>query len=151
MTSCLLRKKISIGLHPKFNSVNNVKLPISKLNVNIQIYIKQIMYINFLWLMKIKKIEVTSGLATNIKVQAGKIFVAPGENGNFMNLQENIFIEEMAFPALFPYGIGGYLSSNFLSGSDIGFANYRRNCIMLADPKFRNDQIYLFFLLLVKK
>ena len=49
-----------------------------------------------------KKIEVTSGLATNIKVQAGKIFVAPGEKGNFMNLQENIFIEEMAFPALFP-------------------------------------------------
>ena len=98
-----------------------------------------------------KKIEVTSGLATNIKVQAGKIFVAPGEKGNFMNLQENIFIEEMAFPALFPYGIGGYISSNILSGSDIGFANYCRNCIMLADPKFRNDQIYLFFLLLVKK
>ena len=94
--------------------------------------------------------EVTSRLATNIKNKAGKIFVAPGEKGNFMNWQENIFIEEMAFPALFPYGIGGYLSSNFLSGSDIGFANYLRNCIMLADPKFRNDQIYLFFLLLVK-
>ena len=62
--------------------------------------------------------------ARNIKERAEKIYVAPGEKGKFMNWQENIFIEEMAFPALFPYGIGGYLSSNILSGSDIGFANY---------------------------
>ena len=57
----------------------------------------------------------------------------------------------MAFPGLFPYGIGGYLSSNILNGSDIGFANYCRNRLLSADPKFRNDHNYLFFLLLVKE
>ena len=96
-------------------------------------------------------LDFTSKTARNIKEKAGKIYVAPGEKGKFMNWQQNIFIEEMAFPALFPYGIGGYLSSNILSGSDIGFANYCRNRIMSADPKYRNDQNYLFFLLLVKE
>ena len=89
--------------------------------------------------------------AKEIRKKGEKIYVAPGEKGKFMNWQDNIFIEEMAFPALFPYGVGGYLSSNILSGSDIGFANYCRNRIMSADPKFRNDQNYIFFLLLVKE
>ena len=86
-----------------------------------------------------------------IHEKARKIFVAPGEKGKFVNWRQNIFIEEMAFPALFPYGIGGYLSSNILNGSDIGFANYCRNRLLSADPKFRNDHNYLFFLLLVKE
>ena len=89
--------------------------------------------------------------ARKIEKRAKKIFVAPGEKGKFVNWKQNIFIEEMAFPNLFPYGIGGYLSSNILSGSDIGFANYCRNRLLSADPKFRNDHNYLFFLLLVKE
>ena len=49
-----------------------------------------------------------------IEENGEKIFLAPGEKGKFVNWRQNIFIEEMAFPALFPYGIGGYLSSNIL-------------------------------------
>ena len=86
-----------------------------------------------------------------IEENGEKIFLAPGEKGKFVNWRQNIFIEEMAFPGLFPYGIGGYLSSNILNGSDIGFANYCRNRLLSADPKFRNDHNYLFFLLLVKE
>ena len=89
--------------------------------------------------------------AKTIEKNAKKIFLAPGQHGNFVNWRENIFIEEKAFPALFPFGIGGYLSSNILSGSDIGFANYCRNRILSCDPKFRNDHNYLFFLLLTKE
>ena len=33
----------------------------------------------------------------------------------------------------------------------MGFAAYCRNRLKSADPKFRNDQIYIFFLLLVKE
>ena len=33
----------------------------------------------------------------------------------------------------------------------MGFANYCVNQILSADPKFRNDSTYLFFLLLVKE
>ena len=38
-----------------------------------------------------------------------------------------------------------------LRKSDMGFANYVKNRIMSADPKFRDDPSYLFFLLLVKE
>ena len=98
-----------------------------------------------------EKVDYATNSAKEIKEKAKKIYVAPGEKGKFINWQENIFTEEMAFPALFPFGCGGYLSSNILSGSDIGFANYCRNRIMSVDPKFRNDQNYIFFLLLVKE
>ena len=93
----------------------------------------------------------TSEIVRKIEEKAQKIFVAPGQEGKFMNWMEDIFIEEMAFPSLFPYGIGGYLTSNILRGSDIGFANYCKNRILSADSKFRNDHIYMFFLLLVKE
>ena len=81
-----------------------------------------------------------------------KICIAPGEYGTFQNWGDDVFIEEKAFPHLFPYGIGGYLSSA-LDGKDydMGFANYVRHRVMSADPKYRKDYIYLFFLLLVKE
>ena len=41
-----------------------------------------------------------------------KIAVAPGEGGKFENWGEDIFLEEKCFPELFPFGVGGYLSTN---------------------------------------
>jgi hypothetical protein len=81
-----------------------------------------------------------------------KICIAPGEYGTFQNWGDDIFIEEKCFPHLFPFGIGGYLSTA-LEGKDhdMGFANYVRHRVMSADRKYRQDYIYLFFLLLVKE
>ena len=81
-----------------------------------------------------------------------KICVAPGEDGKFQNWKKDVFLEERCFPEKFPYGTGGYLSSQINdSESDMGFANYCINQIMSCDPKFRQDSAYLFFLLLVKE
>ena len=79
------------------------------------------------------------------------INVAPGEKGEWINWKDDVFIEEKMFPNLFPYGIGGYISSNILKQNDSGFSNYIKSRILSADPKFRNDSSYLFFLLLVKE
>ena len=38
-----------------------------------------------------------------------------------------------------------------LKKSNVGFANYIKNRVLSADPKFRNDASYVFFLLLVKE
>jgi hypothetical protein len=81
-----------------------------------------------------------------------KIAVAPGEFGSFQNWGKDIFLEEKIFPEKFPFGTGGYLSSCIDNPeSDMGFANYCVNQILSADPKFRSDSTYLFFLLLVKE
>ena len=53
-----------------------------------------------------------------------QIFVAPWEGGKWKNWQSELYLEEKLFPALFPYGIGGYLSSNMLRQNNMGFANY---------------------------
>ena len=80
-----------------------------------------------------------------------KIFLAPGEEGSMQNWQSDVFLEEKLFPALFPFGIGGYMSSNVIRSSNIGFANYVKSRLLCADPKFREDPYYMFFLLLVKE
>ena len=80
-----------------------------------------------------------------------KLSVAPGEKGKWMNWLEDIFLEEKLFPDLFPYGIGGYLSSNMLKNSNMGFSNYIKSRLLSVNPKFRNDPFYIFFLLLVKE
>ena len=85
------------------------------------------------------------------KKVADKIAVAPAEKGKWMNWQEDLFLEEKLFPGLFPFGIGGYLSSNMIRERDMGFANYVRSRILSANDKFRKDQFYIFFLLLVKE
>ena len=81
-----------------------------------------------------------------------KIPVAPGEHGVFKNWGDDVFIEEKCFPELFPYGVGGYLSALINhKEDDMGFANYVKHRILSADPKFRKNSAYLFFLLLVKE
>ena len=80
-----------------------------------------------------------------------KVFVAPGEGGKWKNWKSDLFLEEKLFPALFPFGIGGYLSSNMLRQNDMGFANYIKTRLLSADDKSRNDPTYVFFLLLVKE
>ena len=91
----------------------------------------------------------------NIKQKTAKmekIQIAPGEFGEFKNWGEDIYLEERCFPHLFPYGAGGFLSTNLdAKDSHNGFASYVRGRIMSADPKYRQDYIYLFFLLLVKE
>ena len=65
---------------------------------------------------------------------------------------ENIYLEEKAFPELFPFGDGGYLSSLLNSKeTDMGFAMYIKHRILSSDPKFRKNSTYLFFLLIVKE
>merc|ERR1712030_211385 len=50
------------------------------------------------------------------------------------------------------YGVGGYLSTNITEkDTHKGFATYVRQRIMSADSKYREDYVYLFFLLLVKE
>ena len=99
--------------------------------------------------------EKISKMSNNQRQKALKnmktITLAPGEMGQFRNWKTDVFLEEQAFPHLFPYGTGGYLSSCISSGKNMGFAKYCRNRVKSADPKFRNDQIYIFFLLLVKE
>ena len=77
--------------------------------------------------------------------------LAPAEKGQWINWNSDVFLEEKLFPSLFPYGVGGYLSSNMLRQNDMGFSNYIKNRLLSADPRFRNDASYLFFLLLVKE
>ena len=74
-----------------------------------------------------------------------------GRGGNFENWENDIYLEEKLFPALFPYGIGGFLSTNMLTRSNMGFSNYVKSRILSVDPKFRNDIFYVLFLLLVKE
>merc|ERR1712208_232099 len=84
-----------------------------------------------------------------IKENAAKLSLAPGEHGKWINWQSDIFLEEKLFPRLFPYGIGVFLSSPLLKKSNMGYSNYIKNRLLSADPKFRNDPSYVFFLLLV--
>ena len=80
-----------------------------------------------------------------------KIFVAPAESGKWINWEEDVYLEEKMFPQLFPYGLGGYLSSCMLRKHNMGFSNYVKSRMLSANPKFRSDPFYVFFLLLVKE
>ena len=48
-------------------------------------------------------------------------------------------------------GVGGYLSSNAHSANKVGFSAYVRSRIKSVQPRFREDIINIFFLLLVKE
>ena len=89
---------------------------------------------------------------TNIRQKMEKVRIAPGEFGKFHNWGEDIFLEEKCFPHLYPFGCGGYLSTNAdQKDTHKGFSSYVRQRIMSADSKYRQDYVYLFFLLLVKE
>ena len=79
------------------------------------------------------------------------VCVAPGEMGEFQNWKEDVYLEEKCFPELFPRGVGGYLSTCISTKRNVGFANYCRNRLKSSDAKYRNNQIYIFFLQLVKE
>ena len=98
-----------------------------------------------------KTMEFVNKQTRKIKENLEKVSVAPGEEGKLTNWKSDIFLEEKLFPKLFPYGIGGYLSSNMLKNNNMGYSNYIKNRVLSADPKFRNDSSYVFFLLLVKE
>jgi hypothetical protein len=68
------------------------------------------------------------------KGNAEKVFVAPSEEGKWVNWYSDLFLEEKLFPKLFSYGIGGYLSSNMLKKSDMGYANYIKNSLGMMHP-----------------
>ena len=66
-----------------------------------------------------------SSQISSILKKIEKIQVAPGEKGKFKNWGEDVFLEEKAFPELFPFGVGGYFSSLVNNKeNDMGFANY---------------------------
>ena len=81
-----------------------------------------------------------------------KISVAPGESGKFENWGDDTFLEEKCFPELFPFGVGGYLSTHFENqGKKVGFAEYIKHRMLSVDSKYRKNIGYVFFLLLVKE
>lgn len=86
-----------------------------------------------------------------IKENVEKLSLAPSEEGKWTNWKSDVFLEEKLFPKLFPYGVGGFLSSNILKKNNMGFSNYIKSRLLSVDPKFRNDASYTFFLLLVKE
>merc|ERR1712082_357290 len=98
-----------------------------------------------------KTFEFVRNQTKKIKENVKKLSLAPAEEGKWMNWQSDLFLEEQLFPRLFPYGIGGFLSSNMLRQNNMGYSNYIKNRLLSADPKFRNDASYVFFLLLVKE
>ena len=95
--------------------------------------------------------ELVTKQKKKIKENLEKLFIAPGEHGVWLNWESDVYLEEKLFPKLFPYGIGGYLSSNVVKNSNMGFANYVKSRLLSSNPKFRNDPFYVFFLLLVKE
>ena len=95
--------------------------------------------------------KLAENLTKKTKEKMTAVCVAPGEHGEFVNWKEDVYLEEKCFPELFPRGCGGYLSTCLSTGKNIGFANYARQKIKSADPKFRDNQTYVFFLLLVKE
>ena len=96
-------------------------------------------------------LEFVQKLTKKIDKQIRKVSVAPGEEGKWMNWLSDLYLEEKLFPALFPFGLGGFLSSQMLRQTNLGFSNYVKSRILSADSKFRNDASYVFFLLLVKE
>ena len=81
-----------------------------------------------------------------------KVCVASGEHGHFKNRRDDTYLEEKCFPELFPFGTGGYLSS-CIEDPDraLGFAEYCVGQLISCDPKFRLNQSYICFILLVKE
>ena len=88
-----------------------------------------------------------------IKKKVQSICVAPGEKGTFQNWGEDAFLEEKAFPELFPLGVGGYISTKLEEDDNcsMGFAMYVKHRLLSANPKFRENTSYILFLLLVKE
>ena len=87
---------------------------------------------------------------TNINAKMENISIAPGEYGKFANWGQDIYLEEKSFPHLFPFGIGGYMST-VLDGkeTEMGFSNYVHHRLLYVDSRYRNCTTYVFFLLLV--
>lgn len=86
------------------------------------------------------------------KSKTDNISVAPGEHGSFKSWAgDDIYLEEKAFNSLFFDGEGGFLSTNLSSPNPMGFAAYCRSRMRSVDPRFRRDNYYIFFLLLVKE
>ena len=69
-----------------------------------------------------------------------KVSVAPGEQGQFKSWGQDVYLEEKMFPSLFPYGVGGYMSSALNEETEnMGFSNYARHRMLSADPRYCND------------
>ena len=84
-----------------------------------------------------------------------RIEVAPTQAGKFVDFwdktDENAYLtcEEACFPELFPAGTGGFLSTHQKHGCT--FANYVKQRIFGIDPRFRENETYVFFLYVIKE
>ena len=84
------------------------------------------------------------------KTNANKrVVVAPTEAGKFINLESLDDIEERCFTHLFPFGVGGYLSSYALKG--VSFTNYIKMRLNGIDRRYASDHSYITFLFQVKE
>jgi len=61
-----------------------------------------------------------------------KVIIAPGADGKFLYWEPAQYLEEKAFPHLFPSGSGGYLST--YQPRSVSFANYIKQWIEGVDP-----------------
>ena len=106
--SCIVTDEILSCDETKTNVINSVKSPVRK-SVNNEKLRKIIQpnkqESNFLSNKSAKRFE-------KINRKMEKVQIAPGEFGEFKNWGEDIYLEEKCFPNIFPYGCGGYLSTN---------------------------------------
>ena len=75
--------------------------------------------------------------------------VAPTEAGIFINFENVVDIEEYCFTHLFPFGVGGYVSSYALKG--VSFVNYIKMRLNGIDRRYASDHSYITFLFQVKE
>ena len=73
------------------------------------------------------------------EIQPRKLIIAPTSAGNFVN-HDTVYLEEKAFPHLFPEGTGGYLSSYISKG--VSFSNYLKMRLLGIDHRYSNDKSF---------
>ena len=78
-----------------------------------------------------------------------RLNIAPAEENIPTDYLKDKFLEEKAFPHLFPSGEGGYVSTYKKIG--MKFGQYVKLRMLGKDSCFRKNSTYLFFLLCIKE
>ena len=77
-----------------------------------------------------------------------KLNIAPGEDNIPTDWLKDNYLEEKAFPHLFPSGEGGYISTYKAQG--MKFSTYVKMRMLGRDSSFRKNSTYVFFLKCIK-
>jgi hypothetical protein len=84
--------------------------------------------------------EKASVLREKIRRNARKAYskmnvcIAPAGYGKFKNSKQDIYLEEKCLPHLFPYGVGGFLSTCVSTKVNSRFAAYCHHCVFKCKP-----------------